>query len=355
MSELMKTAVFHGINDISLEECERPHAYGNKVLVKIDCCALCTWEQRVYTGVNNVEYPFIGGHETSGTIVELGEDINTREWAVGDKVVVGNTCPCGDCYYCKTFEEQTCSHFSHSLQLEGLPYHGMGGLSEYMLVNTHSLFKYYNASPQEASLIEPLSCVVHSVETADIQLGDFVLIIGCGIMGQLHVQLSKKRGAVVIVSEINKERADLAKKNGADYVIDPSNENLTEKVLEYTHRLKCQVVFDTTPFPTVLQEAYTCVSNAGKVILYSSIHPRSGESKLVPIDAGWMHSWSIKTLGTANSNSRDFVRAAALVSGGIVNLKPFVSGIYHESQVKDAFEKAIEGSSYRIVVNFDQE
>ena len=353
MQETMKTAVFHGRMDISLEECERPRAKGNKVLVKVDCCALCTWEQRVYTGVNKVEYPFIGGHEISGEIVGLGDDVNPDEWAVGDKVVVGNTLPCGDCYYCKTFEEQSCAHFDHGAQLEGLPYHGMGGLSEYMLVTTHCLFKYRNVTPQEASIVEPLSCVVHSVETADIQLGDYVLVIGCGIMGQLHVQVAKKRGAVVIVSDINRERTVLARRYGADYAIDPSKESLPERVLELTHGLKCQAVFDTTPFPSVLKDAYTCVANAGKVILYSSIHPKPGEEKLVPVDAGWMHSWSIKTLGTANSNSRDFVRAVAMVSEGVIDLKPYVSGTYHESQVKEAFDKAIEGASYRVVVNFD--
>lgn len=172
-------------------------------------------------------------------------------------------------------------------------------------------------------------------------------------MGQLHVQVAKKRGAVVIVSDINRERTVLARRYGADYAIDPSKESLTERVLELTHGLKCQAVFDTTPFPSVLKDAYTCVANVGKVILYSSIHPKPGEEKLVPVDAGWMHSWSIKTLGTANSNSRDFVRAVAMVSEGVIDLKPYVSGTYHESQVKEAFDKAIEGASYRVVVNFD--
>lgn len=350
----MKTAVFTGVNEIELMECDKPTVLANRVLVKIDCVSICTWEQRVYTGVNKVEYPFIGGHEISGTIVELGPGINSDEWHVGDKVVVGNTLPCGECYYCKTFEEQSCAHFDHGAQLEGLPYHGMGGLSEYMIMPTHCLFKYYNVSPEEASIIEPLSCVIHSVETADIQLGDYVLIQGAGIMGQLHVQVAKKRGAVVIVSEMNQERAKLAQAYGADYIVDPSQENLADRVKEITRGLKCQVVFDTTPFPSVLKDAYDCVANVGKVVLYSSIHPKPGEDKLVPIDAGWMHSWSIKTLGTANSNSRDFMRAAAMVSEGVIDLKPYVSSVYHESEVKAAFDKAIEGNSYRVVVAFDQ-
>ena len=353
MAQTMKTAVFHEVGEISLEECERPRAHGNKVLVKIASCAICTWEQRVYTGTNKVEYPFIGGHEISGEIIEMGEDVNTNEWHVGDKVVVGVTLPCGECYYCKTGNEQSCEHFNHSAHLEGFPYHGMAGLSEYMLTTTHCLFKYSNVTPEEAALTEPLSCVVHSVETADVQLGDYVMVIGCGIMGLLHVQVAKRRGAAVIVSEVNQERVKLARELGADYAIDPSTETLTERVAEITGGRKCQVIFDTTPFPSVILDAYECVSNVGKVVLYSSIHPKPGEDRRIAVDPGWMHSWSIQTLGTANSNSRDFMRAVAMISEGIVTLKPFVSAVYHESEVKEAFEKAIEGKSFRVVVNFD--
>ena len=74
MAETMKTAVFTGIKEIELQECERPVPKGNKALVKIDATAICTWEQRVYTGVNKVEFPFIGGHEIAAHIVELGDE-----------------------------------------------------------------------------------------------------------------------------------------------------------------------------------------------------------------------------------------------------------------------------------------
>ncbi|AEB07064.1 Alcohol dehydrogenase zinc-binding domain protein [Coriobacterium glomerans PW2] len=351
--ETMKTAVFRGVRDIVLEECPKPHAIGSDVLIKVESCALCTWEQRVYTGMNKVEYPFIGGHEVSGTIEEIGEHVDSREWKIGDHVVIGANLSCDECFLCKTGEGQSCPHFDHQTKLEGLPYHGMGGLSEYLLVPTHCVFKYHDVSSQEAAIIEPLSCVVHSVESADIQFGDYVLIIGCGIMGQLHIQLAGKRGASVIAADIDEKRLKLASQLGANHTIDPSNEDLAQKVLEYTDGRKAQVVFDTTPFPSVLEDAYRCVGNTGAVILYSSIHPKPGEDRLVPIDAGWMHSCSIRTIGTANSNARDFVRAATLVSEGIVDMRPFVSAQYTADHVKDAFEKAIEGTSFRVVVNFN--
>lgn len=348
MSETMKTAVFRDIKKIGLESCEKPKAAGNKVLVKIDASAICTWEQRVYTGVNKVDFPFIGGHEMAGHIVEMGEDANQTEWSIGDRVVVGATLPCRDCYYCKSGKEQSCEHFNHSAHLEGLPYHGMGGLSEYILAVPESLFKYENVEPEQAAIIEPVSCVVHSVETADVQLGDTVLVIGCGIMGLLHTAICAKQGAAVIVSDVNEERTALAKELGAKFVINPAKENLTEKIRELTGGRKAQVIFDTTPIPSVVEDAFQCVSNAGKIVLYSSIHP----AEPVPFDPNWVHGKSIQILGTANSNARDFMKAAQMVSSGVLDLKPFVSKIFEAEDIEQAFESAIQGDKFRVVVRF---
>ena len=127
MNSKMKTAVFTDIKQVGLEEYDRPSASGNKVLIKVDAAAICTWEQRVYTGVNKVEFPFIGGHEIAGHIEEMGNEVNKNEWSVGDKVVVGVTLPCRNCFYCKSGNEQSCEHFDHSAHLPGLPYRGMAG------------------------------------------------------------------------------------------------------------------------------------------------------------------------------------------------------------------------------------
>lgn len=347
--EKMKTAVFRGIKDIVLETHDRPEAKGNKVLVKIDACAICTWEQRVYTGVKSVQFPFIGGHEIAGHIVSLGDEVNTTEWSVGDKVVIGATLQCRNCHYCKTGNSESCEHFNHSAHLDGMPYPGMGGLSEYMLASTDCIFKYHNVTPEEACIIEPVSCVIHSIEVANVQFGDTVLVIGCGIMGLLHTMLCSQKGATVIVSDVNEERTNMAKSMGAKYVVNPAKENLEQCIKNITNGLKAQVVFDTTPIPAVVADCFKCVSNAGKIVLYSSINP----AEPVPFDPNWVHGKSIQILGTANSNDRDFVRAAAMVSNGSINLKPFISGIYEsEGQLKEAFESAAVGDKFRNVVKF---
>ncbi|MBO0451981.1 zinc-dependent alcohol dehydrogenase [Candidatus Enterococcus murrayae] len=344
----MKTAVFYGIKDLRIEECDMPEVSENKILIKIEACALCTWEQRVYTGVKKVEYPFIGGHEIAAEIVALGSSIDKTKWQVGNKVVFGTNLACGDCDFCKSGEEQNCIDFNHSKHLEGLPHKGMGGLSEYMLVEPKHLFHYFGVAPEEAALTEPLSCVVHSCETADIQYGDLVVVIGCGIMGLLHVALAVKSGARVIACDLNSERLELAKKIGAHYVVDSSKEALPAKVKEISRNLGANVVFDTTPIHSVVEEAIELVSNTGKVILYSSFYP----DEPVSFSPDKLHKGSYSIAGTANSNSRDFVRASKMISERIIDMRPFISEIVSFDDVKAGFESAIEGDKYRVVVRF---
>ena len=348
MSNMMKTAVFTGVREIELHEKPVPAVAGNKILVKVDAVALCTYEQRVYTGVNKVSFPYVGGHEVSAHIVALGESVDQNEWHIGDTVVVGNLPQCRNCAYCKSGDSQSCDHFNYELHAEGMPYRGMTGLSEYILASPDWLFHYSGVSALEAALIEPTSCVVHSVETADIQLGDTVLVIGAGIMGLLHTAIASKQGARVIVSDVNQERLAIAREVGAAYTVDPSKTVLPEYVRDTTGGMGVQVVFDTVPRASLVQDAFSCVANKGKIVLYSSIHP----AEPAPFDPNWVHRKSIQILGTANSNDRDFIRASRLISQGIINVKPFISEVYPAEQVKDAFESAIKADKFRVLVTF---
>ena len=348
MEDKMKVAVFGGVKDIHVEEFDVPTPEGEDVLVKVEACAICTWEQRVYAGVKKVNYPFVGGHEMVGRIAALGDKVNTNEWHVGDRVAIGVMLPCGQCYQCKSGNEQNCEHFNHSSPIKGLPYLGMGGLASHYVCNQRNLFKFDNISSEEASITEPVSCVSRSIKTADIKLGDVVVVIGCGIMGQLHAAIAAKKGGMVIVSDTNEERTALALKQGAKYAVNPAKENLVEKVKEITNGTMAQVVFDTTPIAAVVKDAMACLSNNGRLVLYSSFYPD------VPVEFSpdWLHKSAVKIMGTANSNTRDFVTATRLLSQGIIDAKPFISEVYPIDKVHDAFESAIKGDKFRVVVKF---
>ena len=211
---------------------ETPELSGREVLVKVHAVALCTLEQRIFKGEVKMPYPCCGGHEVSGEIAGLGPDVNTKLWKTGDRVAVRLLYSCGECHECRSGRTNMCEKSQRKPVRKGL-LPGPGGCCNYVIVNSDALFGIPNdLSYEQAALTEPLSCVVHSINRAGIQLADEVVVIGGGIMGQLHVILAKMRGARVISSETDATRRELALKNGADLAFDPSQCNIVEKIRE---------------------------------------------------------------------------------------------------------------------------
>lgn len=349
MKEHMRSAVFTKQGKVELQHFAIPQVEDDKILVHIEACGICTWEQRVYAGKINASFPLIGSHETAGEIAAIGKHVK-GDFQIGDKVIVGVTLPCRSCYFCKIHEEQSCSHFDTQQVLAGQPYAGTGGFSEYMMVVPNSVFPYTNVSAQEACICEPLSCVIHSVETVDPQFGDTCVIIGAGIMGLLHTQLCVKKGCVVIVVDLKEDRLALAKTMGAHYTINPQKVDPIAEVERITHGIKAQAVFDTTPIAEMVEEACQYVGNTGKLMIYSGIYP----NQPVSLNAHWIHKESIQILGTANSNDRDFMRAAKLISEGIVDVKPFISNVFPIEDVEQALQSSCQGNTFRNILTFDR-
>jgi threonine dehydrogenase-like Zn-dependent dehydrogenase len=130
--------------------------------------------------------------------------------------------------------------------------------------------------------------------------------------------------------------------------VNPSKENLCDRVMQETGEVGAQVVFDTTPNVPALEDAFRCVGNVGKLVLYSSFYPPAPAE----FQPDWIHKNGIRIIGTANSNSRDFVRAAALISEGIIDTRPFISESYPLEQIGAAFESAVAGGKFRVVIKF---
>ncbi|MBR5754309.1 MAG: zinc-binding dehydrogenase [Erysipelotrichaceae bacterium] len=337
MNEIMHAIVLTGPGQVEIQEFPMiPSPDPDKLLIRTEYCALCTYEQRIFSGVHKTEFPCIMGHEVSGYVVEVGKDLLDKGWNVGDKVVVGSDLPCGSCYYCRTGDSQSCPHFNSDQTLPGSPLPGSAALQEYLMEGPHSVFRYYDVSAEEACLIEPISCVLHSVESAEPQYGDYAVIIGAGMMGQLHMQLANLKGCITIVVDMNKDRLRLAKELGADYVIDPSDEDALAKVMEYTHQLGAGIVFDTTPIAEVAKDSLKYLSYNGRLVIYSGIYP----NKPMEVDPHEVHKKALRIIGTANSNERDFIRSSKLLSHGKINVRPFIEEIFDAKDCQKAFETA---------------
>ncbi|XOQ48458.1 MAG: Putative chlorophyll synthesis pathway protein BchC [Eubacteriales bacterium] len=315
---------------------------GKQVLVKVAYCAICTLEQRVYKGVMK-KYPFAGGHEVSGTVEAVGEDVKSVK--AGDKVAVRMLTSCGECYYCRNGHENQCVISFKASAHEGLM--GPGGFSEYMMVDSKSVYPLpEDTDLQYAALSEPLACCVHSVNNAQIELGNDVVVIGAGIMGAMHIQLAKLRGARVIVCEVDEKRLQIARELGADITINSKEIDAVQKVKDLTDGRGADVVFCTAAISKLAADSIAMAGKNGRVVMYSSFHPDN------PIDlsANRVHSSEMIITGAVNPKASDFLTATRLLSFHLIDVSKLISDVIPLEKIGEAFEKAIDPSTYRIVL-----
>lgn len=337
-----KVAVLEDTKKIVFHEAEKKEPGEKQVLVKVDSCAICTLEQRVYNGVMN-RYPFAGGHEAAGTVEAAGNKVMGVK--PGDKVAIRLLNSCGECYYCRNGHENQCmKSFIAETQECAM---GPGGLAEYMMVNAADVYKMADdIDLSHAALSEPLACCVHSIENGKIELGDDVVVIGIGIMGALHIQLAKLKGARVIACEVDEKRLEVAEKMGADVLIHSEKTDAVEEVRRLTDLRGADAVFCTVPAAALAKQAVDMTGKLGRTVFYTSFHP----DKPIEISPNKVHSSEQIITGTVNPQKRDFLIATKLLSSKLIDVSELISDKVPLAEVYRAFEEAIRPDTYRIVV-----
>lgn len=319
---------------------------GREVLVKVHAVALCTLEQRIFKGEVKMPLPCTGGHEVAGCIEAIGPQVNRKMWREGARVSVRLLYSCGECVQCRQGRTNMCERSQRKPVRDGL-LPGPGGLCDYVIADSASLFPISDdLSYCEAALTEPLACVVHSVKRADINFGDDVVVIGGGIMGQLHVKLASLRGARVILSEIDAERRRLALLSGAAATVNPSEGDVVEQVSSLTGGKGADVVFNTTPSAEVVPQALKMVARSGKMVQYSSIHPDSP----VLFSPQILHNNEITLLGSISPKVEDFYTANKLLNSHIVDVRPYIESSFPLERGQEAFEAAVRPGAFRIII-----
>ncbi|HSK68556.1 MAG TPA: alcohol dehydrogenase catalytic domain-containing protein [Candidatus Limnocylindria bacterium] len=325
---------------------QTPDLRADEALVKVRAVALCTLEQRVFRGGLKVPLPFVGGHEVSGEIAALGDGANPKMLKVGGRVAVRLLHNCGECYYCRTGHTNLCVQAQKKPVREGL-YPGPGGLCDYIVVRTSALFPIADALTfEEASLTEPLACCVHSVERAESGFGQDVLVVGGGIMGQMHCMLAKLRGARVILSETDETRRALGLAHGADVAVDPASQDLEEVIRGLTDGRGADVAINTTAIPEVFAQTLHVIGKTGRLVQYSSMHPDGP----APVSPQMLHSSEMVLTGSISPDEVDFFKANRLLNLGIVSVRKLISAAYPLREAQAAFLHAIVPNTFRTIV-----
>ncbi|BBY90366.1 butanediol dehydrogenase [Mycobacterium gallinarum] len=258
----MRAAVYHGREDVRIEELPDPSPRAGEVVIEVARAGICGTDLHEYiAGPMHAAPGVVMGHEYSGTVVGVGPDVH--EFTEGDRVCGVGVFGCGECGSCKQGAEALCG----TVGFIGFALNG--ALARYASVSAKALFRIPDdISLVEAAVVEPIASAYHAVRRSRLAAGETVFIAGAGAIGLALVQFCLAQGATqIIVSEVSASRRVAAHRVGATRVIDPLVEDPVEVVQTLTHGNGVDVSFDAAGVQPALDAALSVLRPRGRLMV----------------------------------------------------------------------------------------
>lgn len=255
----MKAGVIYGRDDLRFEEVPKPVIEAGEVLVKVRATGICGSDIPRVLGDGAHFYPIVIGHEFSGEVVEVGNAVTTLK--IGDRVAGVPLVPCMKCEDCLKGSYSQCKHYSFIGSRE------QGSFAEYVKVPEKNAVKFdESVSFEQGALFEPSTVALHGLMRANYRCGEDVAILGGGTIGIFTAQWARIYGAKrVFVFDIDKDRLALAKKLGADVVINTLDKDFMEQVRSYVGNKGFGYVYETAGVDVTMKMAFELAGNRSNV------------------------------------------------------------------------------------------
>jgi L-iditol 2-dehydrogenase len=308
-----------GKGNIALMDVEKPVCGERDVLIRIRAVGVCGTDYHIYTDEYDTCPPMIVGHEFSGEIVEVGKEVKNLK--IGERVVCEvsvNTC--GVCRYCKTGNYQICP----SKKAPGT--HIDGAYAEFIKMPPHLVHKIPdNVTFEEAALVEPSAIVAHSLlERTKIEPEDFVVVMGPGPIGLLAAQMARIYGAravMVVGTDIDKNlRLPLANKLKADYVVNASETDIVQKVLEMTNGMGADLVVECSGAAPAINAGIELLRKHGRMCVIGIPGPEK-------IQINWKKAVlkAINVIFNFSSSSLSWDLVLSMLNRNVLDVKSLIS------------------------------
>ena len=330
----MKAAVLYGKEDVRVEEIQSQPLKPGEVRIQIEAALTCGTDLKVFKRGYHAKMivpPAVFGHELSGVISE----VQSLEWRVGDRVVVANSAPCGECFHCKCGQENICDDllFLNGAYAESIVVPARIVQKNLLQLKDSTAFK-------DAALVEPLACVVQGIEDVKARAGQHMLVLGAGPIGLMFVALAKNLGCDVTVAGRRAARLEAAKKLGADHVIDISDgNNLVTKVREASKQ-HFDVVIEAVGQPAVWEASVHLVRKGGTVNFFGGCP--SGTT--VTLDTTLIHYSDLTLLASFHHTPRSIRRALEFIEAGVIKSADFVNGECVLNELPQLLKSMTEGN-----------
>ena len=337
----MRVAMYYNNKDIRVEEIPTPQIGQGEILLKSLACGICGSDVMEWYRAHKA--PLVLGHEATGEIVEIGE--NVKRFKKGDRVFVSHHVPCNTCHYCLNGNHTVCD----SLRSTNFD---PGGFAEYVRVPEINVDRGVfvlpdNMSLEDGTFIEPLACVVRGQRLARIEPGQTVVIIGSGMSGLLHILLARSLGAgKIIATDINEYRMEMARKFGADSVIS-AHDDLPSHLRELNSNRLADRVIVTAGADSALNSALQSVDRGGTVLFFAPGGPDTSLS--VPFNDFWKNC--ITLMPTYGASPLDIEVAIELISSQRVPVKEMITHRLGLAETEQGFKLVNEAKeSIKVVI-----
>ncbi|WP_298860380.1 zinc-dependent alcohol dehydrogenase family protein [uncultured Microbacterium sp.] len=332
----MRAIVFTAQGELALEERPKPTPGYKEILIKTAAVGICGTDTHVFDGeFEGTVFPLVPGHEATGTIVALGEDVNSGvfDFQVGDHVAVNPSTTCGECEFCLNGHQNLCRFWN------GLGVVASDGASqEYFVAPASNVYKLRPETDiNEAALIEPLACAIRGWDVLPRRIGDHVLVYGAGTMGLLMAQLATRAGAAsVTIVDLNEERLKTAEECGIE---------LRYTSADDADREKWDVVIDCTGNIRAIEDALTHVKPAGFFQDFG-VAPADRTAQYSPFRVYRDEISIVGTMAVLNS----FGRAVQMFEAGAINAKAMISHSFTLDDYSQALDMFRQGTGRKLQI-----
>lgn len=343
-----KCFVLKGVNEVVFEERPIPeinHPYS--VLLQVNYTGICGSDVHYWSrgriGHFLVKEPMVLGHESAGTVIEVGSKVKSLE--KGDRVAMEPGIPCRHCVRCKEGKYNLCEEMAFAATP---PYDGT--LAKYYVLPEDLCYKLpEKVSLEEGALLEPLSVAVHITRQSNIKHSDSVVVFGAGPVGLLCCAVAKAYGArKVIAVDIQRPRLDFAKEFAATSTFEPTKgsaqENVQRLVLENDLGLGADVAIDASGAEPSVQTAIHVLRMGG-----SYVQGGMGRDEITfPIVAACTKELTVR--GSFRYGPGDYQTALDMVAAGKINVKKLISRKVAFEEAEQAFQDVKEGKGIKVLI-----
>jgi L-iditol 2-dehydrogenase len=342
MSRTMRAVIFHGPRDVRLEERPVPEPAAGEVVVKLGAALTCGTDFKAYRQGHRVllgDYPSPFGHELAGVVSAVGKGATSAK--EGDRVVVANSAPMDDCFWCAHGQNHLCP----KLKLHN------GAYADYDRVPAHIVARNLHALPANVpfeigALAEPFSTTIHAAEIMGVRAGELCLVLGAGPMSHMLVHALTARGARAAVLGRAKAHLETSKAAGAEAAFSAEDGDASERVRAWADGRGPDHVFEAVGKAETHLQALALVRDGGKVCLFGGCAPGT----TIPLDLHRVHYKQITLHGVFHHTPPHFAEAVRLLCAGKVKTELLIRGAVKLADVPKFFADNAEKSIPKAVV-----